>query len=143
MLRIVRGWHLTSPHSRFGGLSAVAVMAAGRFQFVADTGYWSRLTLHPDGGVAAFHIAALPTPDGRRRKKSMIDAEAMIYDPLTGKKPRGVRGHERDLALRSGAVPGRGARGSGGDAALVGLCRRRSDGPSCRRPDDPVSRGAG
>jgi len=85
MLRFVRGWHLTSPHSRFGGLSAVAVMAVGRFQFVADTGYWSRLTLHPDGGVAAFHIAALPTPDGRRRKKSMIDAEAMIYDPLTGK----------------------------------------------------------
>lgn len=85
MLRFVRGWHLTSPHSRFGGLSAVAVMARGRFQFVGDNGYATRLTLRPGGGVAAFHIGALPTPDGRLRKKSMIDAEAMAYDPASGK----------------------------------------------------------
>jgi len=85
MLRFVRGWHLTSPHSRFGGLSAVAVTASGRFQFVGDNGYWTRLILRPDGGVAAFHIGALPTPDGRLRRKSMIDAEAMAYDPTSGK----------------------------------------------------------
>ncbi len=85
MLRFARGWHLTSPHSRFGGLSAVAVMAPGRFQFVADTGYWTRMTLRPSGEVAAFHIAALPTPGGQRRKKSMIDAEAMTYDPASGR----------------------------------------------------------
>lgn len=84
MLRFVRGWHLTSPHSRFGGLSAVTVMAPGRFQFVSDTGYWTRLTLQPGGEVAAVHIAALPTPDGRKRKKSMIDAEAMVFDSASG-----------------------------------------------------------
>jgi hypothetical protein len=83
MLRFVRGWHLVSPHSRFGGLSAVAVMAPGRFQFVGDNGYVTRLTLRPDGSAGAFHIAALPTPDGRLRKKSMIDAEAMAFDPAS------------------------------------------------------------
>ncbi|WP_411340383.1 esterase-like activity of phytase family protein [Sphingopyxis sp. J-6] len=84
-LRFVRGWHLTSPHSHFGGFSGIARIGPDRFQLVGDNGYWTRLTLTPDGRVRDLAIASLPTPEGRPRRKSMIDAEAMIVDPESGK----------------------------------------------------------
>lgn len=84
-LNFVRGWHLTSPHSYFGGLSAIARIGPDRFQFVGDNGYWTRLTLTADGRARDFHIDSLPTPDGRPRRKSMIDAESMVFDPASSK----------------------------------------------------------
>ncbi len=84
-LRFVRGWQLTSPHSRFGGFSALARVGAGRFQLAGDNGYWARLTLPMKAAPAAVEIAPLPTPGGQPRRKSMIDVEAMMVDPATGK----------------------------------------------------------
>lgn len=84
-LRFVRGWRLTSPHSYFGGFSGIARIGPDRFQLVGDNGYWTRLTLTPDGRASELRIATLPTPDGRPRRKSMIDAEAMMFDPASGK----------------------------------------------------------
>lgn len=88
-LRFVRGWHLVSPHSRFGGFSALArtrtEAGANRFQLAGDNGYWTRLTLDSRGAVSDVEIRPLPTPDGRPPRKSMADAEAMVVDPASGK----------------------------------------------------------
>lgn len=81
-LRFVRGWRLTSPHSHFGGFSALARKGPRRFLLVSDNGYATWLTLPADGGAAAsaVRIRPLPTPDGAPRRKSMVDAEAMVFD---------------------------------------------------------------
>ena len=84
-MRFVRGWRLVSPHSRFGGFSAIARTAPDRFQLVGDNGYWARLTLDSRGAVSNLRIRPLPTPDGRPARKSMADAEAMFVDAETGK----------------------------------------------------------
>ncbi|ALH82986.1 esterase-like activity of phytase family protein [Sphingopyxis macrogoltabida] len=108
-LRFVRGWHLTSPHSYFGGFSAVARIGPGRFQLVGDNGYWTRLTLTPGGQPSRFRIAPLPTPDGRPRRKSMIDAEAMVFDPASGKSWIALEGINQvwRLDARLGAIESR------------------------------------
>ena len=53
MVRFVRGWHLVSPHSRFGGFSTLArtrtEAGADRFQLIGDNGYATRLTLDSRG----------------------------------------------------------------------------------------------
>lgn len=85
MVRFVRGWHLVSPHSRFGGFSALARTGAGGFQLVGDNGYWTRFSLDSRGTVSDVRIRALPTPDGRPPRKTMADAEAMFVDPASGK----------------------------------------------------------
>lgn len=84
-MRFVRGWHLVSPHSRFGGFSALARTGAGGFQLVGDNGYWTRFSLDSQGAVSDVRIRALPTPDGRPARKSMADAEAMFVDRASGK----------------------------------------------------------
>lgn len=84
-IRFVRGWHLVSPHSRFGGFSALARTGPGRFQLIGDNGYATRLTLDPDGAVSNVRIRPLPTPDGRPARKAMADTEAMFVDPESGK----------------------------------------------------------
>jgi hypothetical protein len=84
-MRFVRGWHLVSPHSRFGGFSALAWMGPDRFQLIGDNGYWTRLTLDARGAVSNVRIRALPTPDGRPPRKARADVEAMFVDGATGK----------------------------------------------------------
>ncbi len=85
MMRFVRGWHLVSPHSRFGGFSAVAKIGPDRFQLVGDNGWWTRLTLHPDGRLSDVRIRLLPTPGGGADRKKLSDVEAMQVDPATGR----------------------------------------------------------
>ena len=83
-MRFVRGWHLVSPHSRFGGFSAIARTGPDRFLLIGDNGHATRLTLDERGGVSAVRIGPLPTPDGRPARKAMVDAEAMFVDPADG-----------------------------------------------------------
>lgn len=89
-MRFIGGWQLTSPHSKFGGFSALARIGPDRFQLVGDNGYGARLTLNPVGGAARdVRIFAMPVPgpvpDGQPRRKSMVDMEAMVYDRVNGK----------------------------------------------------------
>lgn len=84
-MRFVRGWHLVSPHSRFGGFSALARTGPGAFLLIGDNGYRTRLTLAAGGAVSHVRIGALPTPDGRPPRKTMVDAEAMVLDADSGK----------------------------------------------------------
>lgn len=85
MMRFVRGWHLVSPHSRFGGFSALAYSGAGQFLLVGDNGYATRLSFDSRGAVSSVRIRALPTIDGRPARKSMADTEAMFIDADSGK----------------------------------------------------------
>ncbi|WP_428631272.1 esterase-like activity of phytase family protein [Sphingopyxis sp.] len=83
-LRFVRGWHLTSPHSRFGGFSGLARIAPGRFLLIGDNGYRTRLTLDRKGRQVAADIAPLPVPRGWPALKSMVDSESLFIDPVKG-----------------------------------------------------------
>ncbi|MDK2760081.1 MAG: esterase-like activity of phytase family protein [Sphingopyxis sp.] len=83
-MRFDRGWHLVSPHSRFGGFSALARTGAGEFLLVGDNGYATRLSLDSRGAVSKVRIGALPTIDGRPARKSMADTEAMFVDRTRG-----------------------------------------------------------
>lgn len=85
MMRFVRGWQITSPHSKFGGFSALARIGPDRFQLVGDNGYGVRLALTPAGDVADLRILPMPTPAGQPRRKSMLDMEGMFTDPASGK----------------------------------------------------------
>lgn len=85
MMRFVRGWQLESPHSKFGGFSALALIGPDRFQLVGDNGYGARLTLNPAKGVRDVRILAIPVPKGQPRRKTMADMEAMFVDPASGK----------------------------------------------------------
>ena len=84
-MRFVRGWHLVSPHSRFGGFSALAHTAPGQFLLVGDNGYSTRLSLDSRGAVSSVRVRALPTIDGRPARKSMADVEAMFVEAASGK----------------------------------------------------------
>ncbi len=83
-MRFVRGWHLVSAHSYFGGFSGLARIGPGTFQLIGDNGYATRLTMDTRGRVTAVHIAPLPTPDGRPATKAMADTEALFVDPASG-----------------------------------------------------------
>lgn len=84
-MRFVRGWHLVSPHSHFGGFSALARTGPGEFRLIGDNGYATRLTIDAADRIAAVDIRPLPTPDGRPATKAMADTEALFIDPVSGK----------------------------------------------------------
>jgi hypothetical protein len=85
VMRFVRGWHLVSPHSRFGGFSALARTAPGQFLLIGDNGYSTRLLFDSRGAVSSVRIRALPTIDGSAPRKAMADTEAMFVDAASGK----------------------------------------------------------
>ncbi len=80
-MRFVRGWHLVSPNSYFGGFSGLAQIGPDQFRLIGDNGYATRLTMDARGRVTAVDIRALPTPDGRPATKAMADTEALFVDP--------------------------------------------------------------
>ena len=83
-MRFVRGWHLVSPNSYFGGFSGLARIGSGTFQLIGDNGHAAQLTMDASGRFAAVHIRPLPTPDGRPATKAMADTEALFIDPVSG-----------------------------------------------------------
>lgn len=101
-MRFVRGWHLVSPNSRFGGFSALARTGENQFQLIGDNGYATRLTLDAQGSVAAVRIRPLPTIDGRPQRKAMVDAEALFVDPASGKSWVALEGINQIWQLDAG-----------------------------------------
>lgn len=83
-MRFVRGWHLVSPHSRFGGFSGIARIAPDRFLLIGDNGYRTRLTFDRKGQLTAFNIAPLPAPPGWPDRKTMLDSESLLVDRAQG-----------------------------------------------------------
>ena len=83
-MRFVRGWNLVSPHSRFGGFSAIARIAPDRFLLIGDNGYRTRLTFDRAGNLSTFHIAPLPVPPDWPDRKAMLDSESLFVDRVNG-----------------------------------------------------------
>src|SRR3546814_3943175 len=79
-MRFVRGWHLTSPNSRFGGFSGLAMPAPDRFELVSDSGWSARFTLGASDRLDDVHVAPLPRPRGHPQGKSSTDAESLFVD---------------------------------------------------------------
>jgi hypothetical protein len=91
-MRFVRGWQLVSENSHFGGFSALARIAQGRFQLIGDNGYATRLTLSDDGAIRQLAITPLPLPRHYPSGKFHRDSESLIFDPKTGKSWLGMEG---------------------------------------------------
>jgi hypothetical protein len=82
-LTMVEAWRLESPHSGFGGLSAMALTGDRQFLTASDAGHIVRFTLSRDGGVSDVRIA--PLIGVRRGRKSDADMEALWRDPVSGR----------------------------------------------------------
>src|SRR3546814_87502 len=83
-MRFVRGWHLTSPNSRFGGFSGLAMPAPDRFELVSDSGWSARFTLGASDRLDDVHVAPLPRPRGHPQGKSSTDAESLFVAHNSG-----------------------------------------------------------
>ena len=73
-----RGWSLSSPDRRFGGISAIHV-ERGRAMAISDDGYVLRFAL-PGAGPGTVAIAPLRDGPGDRDSKLDRDTEAMLVD---------------------------------------------------------------
>ena len=71
-----RGWALSSPDRRFGGVSAIHV-ERGRAMAISDDGYVLRFAL-PGAGPATVAISPLRDGPGNRDSKLDRDTEAML-----------------------------------------------------------------
>ena len=76
----VRGWRLTAPDRRFGGLSALAV-ERGELVALTDSGVVVRFA--PPGAGQALRVALhdLPGGPGSPLRKSSRDSESLLRDP--------------------------------------------------------------
>lgn len=85
-LKLVSAFHLRSNHSRFGGLSGLAVGNDGRLYAVSDRGFWlsARMHLHSNGqllNLTDWQIASLLTTTKTPVRHSFTDAEGLAQEP--------------------------------------------------------------
>ena len=117
-----RGWSLSSPSPRFGGLSAMHV-EDGLVLAISDDGYLFQFAL-PGAGPTRVAITPLRAGPGDRDSKFNRDTEAMLVEGsqvwLTYERHNMIWRHRRsDWARDSAARPPsmrRGGRNSGGEA---------------------------
>ena len=83
-VRIDEAWHLDSPNSRFGGVSALALEGPRQFLLGSDFGTMVRLRLGGDGNVPAIRIWPLWLDSKAAMTKNGRDLESLTVDPATG-----------------------------------------------------------
>lgn len=79
---LVGAWQLTSAHPAFGGYSALAGTAPGRFMALSDRGYFVEFA-RPDGPPGPVRFGSLF--DDAVRFKDNRDVEAASRDPVSGR----------------------------------------------------------
>lgn len=84
-LTFVEGWHLTSPHSRFGGISGMVMTGPRTFLMVSDGGQFVRFALSPDGRTDQVQIRRMPVAGRSFARKAFTDAESIMRDPVSGR----------------------------------------------------------
>jgi hypothetical protein len=84
-LKFLGAWEMQSRNSDFGGISALAPLADGRFLALSDSGMM--IAFVPPGGVSNGNsfIAPLPGAFGRKIRYKDRDSEALAIDPVTGR----------------------------------------------------------
>ena len=123
-LTFLRGWHLTSPEHRLGGISAMHV-EDGRVTAVSDAGVLLHFPLPRGPGTQPLQVRPLPQSAGAR--KSSFDSEAMLVRGGRAwiafeRRNAVVRYRLGDLRLESAASP-RLMRGWRGNAGAEGMAR--------------------
>ncbi|MEY4270853.1 MAG: hypothetical protein RLZZ58_2069 [Pseudomonadota bacterium] len=83
-LHPLEAWALTSPNSRFGGFSGLALTGERRFLAVSDQGMEARFALPARGGAAVGTRIGPLTGMQPQARKALSDAEAVVYDAVTG-----------------------------------------------------------
>ena len=127
-LTFLRGWHLTSPEHRLGGISAMHV-EDGRVVAISDAGVLLHFPLPQRPGVQPLHVQPLPQSAGAR--KSSFDSEAMLVRGdrvwiAFERRNAVVRYRLGELRLESAASP-RLMRGWRGNAGAEGMVRLADD----------------
>lgn len=79
-LEVLEAWRLTSPHSGFGGWSALALTAPRRFLLVSDSGWTARFALGATGTVEALRIEPLPGTRGITKSRRDVESVAIAPD---------------------------------------------------------------
>ena len=75
----LRGWRLSAPDPRFGGLSALAV-EGNKFIALTDSGVLVRFAPPGDGKNLRILLHDLPDGPGSQRRKSGRDSESLLAD---------------------------------------------------------------
>ncbi len=83
-VRIVEAWHLESPNTAFGSLSAMALVGPRQFLFASDNSVIVQFTLASDGGIQSGRIANLDLGMKVAHKWSR-DLESLAVDRTSGK----------------------------------------------------------
>ena len=87
--KLLAGFSLTSPDSRFGGISSIQIQKDGNLLWaISDRGTWMKFLLsHRNGKLTEVRlesINALQMPDNEKWHQHNLDAEASAYiDPRT------------------------------------------------------------
>lgn len=128
--RLEAAWEMVSPHSSFGGYSALLILPGRRFLAIGDRG--RVLWFSPPGTpqVPTFNSALLPNPAAYIMG---TDSESATRDPVTGKiwvayeNSNGITRHARGLVLDKYDWPRamRGWAGNSGPEAMVRLADGR------------------
>ncbi|QLC22384.1 esterase-like activity of phytase family protein [Parasphingopyxis sp. CP4] len=105
-LRFLAGWTLNSGDPDFGGISAIARVDDG-FVAIGDAGGIFRFALDERGQISRADIGEVPAgpipPNGGAVQKRDRDAEAMAFDPETGRfwvafeRANGLWRYDRDF----------------------------------------------
>lgn len=83
-VRIDEAWHLDSPNSRFGGVSALAYEGPRQFLLASDFGTMVRMRLGRDGTISAVRIWPLWLDSSAALGKNGRDLESLTVDRATG-----------------------------------------------------------
>lgn len=94
-VRIDEAWHLDSPNSRFGGISALVWERPRQFLLASDFGTMVRLRLDRDGSIPSVRIWPLWLDSPAALGKNGRDLESLATDPATGRLWGGFEQHHR------------------------------------------------
>ncbi len=109
-LIFLNAWELGSNNEDFGGVSALAALADGRFIGVSDAGTLIGFGLTRDDRTDRPFIAPLPDSQGPQATYKDRDSEGITYDPATGQfwvsyeANHAIRRFSRSFARSTGTV---------------------------------------
>ncbi len=109
-LIFLNAWELGSNNENFGGVSALAALADGRFIGVSDAGTLIGFGLTRDDRTDRPFIAPLPDSRGPQVTYKDRDSEGIAYDPATGQfwvsyeANHAIRRFARSFARSTGTV---------------------------------------
>lgn len=109
-LIFLNAWELGSDNEDFGGISALAALADGRFVGVSDAGTLIGFGLTSDDRADRPFIAPLPDSQGSEHSFRDRDSEGLTYDPHSGQfwvsyeSNHAIRRFSRSFSRKTGQI---------------------------------------